>query len=261
MDKTLRARQANENKAGFELVEYRVGAPGYRDVASYDQKRYSGAAREYRQAVMARAYGGLIGPLQGKRVLDVGCGSGRGVAVFAGAAKFAAGCDASVDMLRYAARKLEGRTGWGLASAYAQQLPFASDSFDVVTALNFLHLFTLEAQRAMIAEMRRVVKPGGILVLEFDNAWHGLLAVGLYKRWFRDERGTLPWEARYVLGDGCRIVRVRTAALPIIWRLFYRAPRFFGIFENLSRLPGLGRIMGQRVYYKLQKENREARGE
>jgi ubiquinone/menaquinone biosynthesis C-methylase UbiE len=244
-------RKSGSNR-DFEVVDYQIGAEGYRDVASYD-KRYTGAANEYRQAVMANAYRGLIGPLKGKRLLDVGCGSGRGIVGFAPEAEFSVGCDASVDMLRVTARKLRGETRWALASAYAQQLPFACNAFDVVTTLNFLHLFSLETQRNMISEMKRVTKPGGTLVLEFDNALHGLGLVGLYKRWFRDEPGTLPWEARSVLGDDCRIVRVRSTVFPIVCRIFYHAPRIFLPLEKVSYLPLVNRVLGHRIYYQLKK--------
>jgi len=239
----------------LEVVDYEVGAEGYRDVATYDH-RYTGAPNEYRQIVMANAYRDLIGTLKGKRILDVGCGSGRGVVGFAPEAEFTVGCDASVDMLGVTSRKLTGETRWALANAYAQQLPFASNVFDVVITLNFLHLFSLKTQHDMIAEMKRVTKPGGTLVVEFDNALHGLGLVGLFKRFFRDERGTLPWEARYVLGADCRIVRVRSAVFPIVWRLFYHAPSIFVPLEKVSYVPLLNRILGHRIYYKVSKNGR-----
>jgi ubiquinone/menaquinone biosynthesis C-methylase UbiE len=245
--------QDDGEKPDLELVEYEVGAEGYRNVATYDH-RYTGAPAEYRQKVMSSAYRELLGSLAGKRLLDVGCGSGRGLVELAPESRFAVGCDASTDMLGVTAGKLSKLPRWSLANSYAQQLPFATDSFDAVITLNFLHLFSLETQREMVAEMIRVTKPGGTIVLEFDNAFHGLVLLGLFKRFFRDERGTLPWEARYVIGDKCRITKVRSAVFPIVWRFLYRAPRIFMPLEKISYAPILRRILGHRIYYQLRKK-------
>lgn len=243
----------NSGNRAPEVVDYEVGAEGYRDVAAYDQERYIGRANEYRQSAMASAYTPLVGTLQGKSILDVGCGSGRGIVAFAPHAKVSVGFDASIDMLRVTAGKLSRQKNWGLVRGYAQKLPFASNSFDVVTTFNFLHLFSLETQRQMVSEIKRVTKPGGTIVLEFDNALHGLVFLGLYKRWFRKEQGTLPWEARAVIGDSCRVMNVRTAVLPAIWRILYRTPRVSSYVEKITCLPIVNRIIGHRVYYQLKK--------
>ena len=236
-----------------EVVRYRVGEQGYQDVSSYDASRYAGPANEYKQAVMANAYRVLIGPLQGKRILDVGCGTGRGVVDFGREAAIAVGTDASVDMLCYAKSKVNDGRPCCFAVSFAQHLPFADASFDVVTSLNFLHLFSLETQEQMIAEMKRVVKPGGILVLEFDNALNGLL-IGPYKRWKGIERGSLPQEIRRVIGHRCRVLRRYGAVFPILWRLFYHFPRFFSSFEKLAYVPPFN-FLAHRIYYQLTKYN------
>src|ERR1700684_837049 len=140
----------------FEIVEYGVGRGGFREVSTYDQCRYVGRANEYRQKVMANAYGRLIGDLAGKQILDVGCGTGRGVIGFSAEARLAMGCDASLDMLSFAHPQVPGRRNCCFSAAYAQNLPFRDNVFDVVAALNFLHLFRPETQKAMVAEMKRV---------------------------------------------------------------------------------------------------------
>jgi ubiquinone/menaquinone biosynthesis C-methylase UbiE len=232
----------------MEVVQYSIGKTGYQDVATYDNVRYRGAANEYKQRVMAETYRELIGSLRGKRVLDVGCGTGRGVLDFAAEAAFAAGADASLDMLSFAARKAAGEKRCSFSAAYAQQLPFNSESFDVVTSLNFLHLFSVETQALMVGEMKRVLRPGGVLVLEFDNALHGL-GLGLVKRWSGRERGSLPWEIRSVIGSGCNVDKVSGAVLPIVWRFFSKFPRVFLPVERMTRLPLFSRV-GHRVYYR-----------
>ena len=236
----------------LELVEYRVGTTGYRDVSSYDAARYKGTANEYKQRVMAATYRKMVGPLRGKRVLDVGCGTGRGVGEFASEAAFAVGADASLDMLTFAAKKTGDQSQCSFSVAYAQQLPFKSGSFDVITSLNFLHLFSLDTQEKMIAEMKRVLRPDGILVLEFDNALHGL-GLGLLKRWSGRERGSLPAEIRQVIGRGCAIEQVSGAVLPVVWRTFCKYPGVFRPFEAITRCPMFNRL-GHRVYYKLRKQ-------
>jgi ubiquinone/menaquinone biosynthesis C-methylase UbiE len=234
-----------------EVVEYRVGKKGYQDVASYDHCRYAGPANQYKQMVMANAYKKLIGPLAGKRVLDVGCGTGRGVIEFGREAAFATGSDASLDMLRFAAGKSCERSQCTFAAAHAQSLPFPNETFDVVTALNFLHLFTLGTQREMVAEMKRVAKPEGILVLEFDNALHGL-GLGLYKRWSGIERGSLPREIGNVIGDECRVVSIYGAVFPVVWRVFSHFPRVFAPLEKVAYIRPF-HVLSHRVYYKLEK--------
>ena len=78
-------------------------------------------------------------------------------------------------MLRHAIKKSAG-TGADYCQANAAQLPFRSGAFDLLTCLNFLHLFpTKEDKESFILEAARVLRPGGTGIFEFDNALHGLL--------------------------------------------------------------------------------------
>ena len=45
-------------------------------------------------------------------------------------------------------------------------MPFADGSFDVVTSIFLLHELPRRVRRVVLAEMRRVLKPGGLVVLE-----------------------------------------------------------------------------------------------
>jgi ubiquinone/menaquinone biosynthesis C-methylase UbiE len=232
-----------------EVIRYRVGGEGYTNVERYDLSRYEGSANRYRQTVMGNAYRRLVGPLKGKRILDVACGTGRGLADFARDAAFAVGGDASLDMLSAAAQKTAPDPRCTLASVYAQELPFRDAAFDVVTSLNFLHLFPVETQRKMVDEMKRVVKPGGIVVIELDNALQGLL-VGPYKRWSGRERGSLPGEIRHVVGQRCHVARYYGAVFPILWRVFHYFPSVFSQLEKVEYFLPFNRL-GARIYCKI----------
>ena len=109
-------------------------------------------------------------PARPRRVLDVACGPG-GVTLQLAARTGAevVGVDLTEDMLRrgvrnVAAAGLAGRVQ--LVVGRGQQLPFADASFD---ALTFTYLLRyVDDPRATLAEMARVVKPGGpVASLEF----------------------------------------------------------------------------------------------
>jgi SAM-dependent methyltransferase len=103
--------------------------------------------------------------LPGGRVLDVGCGTGALAAHVAGAGYVVVGVDASPGMLRQAAAR-------GLAGAYAAfstALPFPDGTFSLAyTVATLHHLETPERVAATIAEMARVVRSGGH-VLVWDH--------------------------------------------------------------------------------------------
>jgi ubiquinone/menaquinone biosynthesis C-methylase UbiE len=233
----------------FEVAEYTAsGRADYSDVSAYDAIRYLGQAGAYKQRLMSSTYLRLAGDLEGKRVLDVGCGTGRGVLDFAPRALDVVAVDASPDMLAAARAKAKSFANCRFVRTVAQALPFPDATFDLVISLNFLHLFRPHTQREMIDEMKRVAKPGGVILVEFDNALHGL-GIGLAKRYFGDEPGSLPGEIRYALGTGCRIAGSEGAVLPVVWRLFYRFPRLFAPVEALTRLPVL-KYLAHRLHVK-----------
>jgi len=55
----------------------------------------------------------------------------------------------------------------------ARKLPFKDNSFDSVFSFRFLHLFKEKDLHYYMDEMVRVLKPGGKLVLEFNNKYYG----------------------------------------------------------------------------------------
>lgn len=98
----------------------------------------------------------------GRRVLEVGCGTGLILARIARIAQHAEGVDLSPKMLEKAAAR-----GLTTQVASATSLPFPDASFDLTYALKVLP-HVQDVQRAL-AEMVRVTRPGGVVVAEFYN--------------------------------------------------------------------------------------------
>ncbi|MFQ5458268.1 MAG: class I SAM-dependent methyltransferase, partial [Myxococcota bacterium] len=99
---------------------------------------------------------------RGKDVLEVGCGTGLILKEVASEARRAAGVDLSAGMLRGSKER-----GLCVVQGDATEIPFASETFDVVCAYKVLpHVRDL---KAALAEMSRLLRPGGHLLLEFYN--------------------------------------------------------------------------------------------
>lgn len=118
-----------------------------------------------------------LGIAPGMQVLDLGCGPGDGAARIAARGATAIGLDYSQGMLATAAKEasLKGR----LLRADAGRLPFADASFDRLVCTNSFHHYP--AHLAALREMRRVLKPGGVLGLVDPRKDHlfGWLAIDL----------------------------------------------------------------------------------
>jgi ubiquinone/menaquinone biosynthesis C-methylase UbiE len=101
--------------------------------------------------------------VRGRDLLEVGCGTGLVLQRLAPHARRAVGVDLSEGMLRRAAAR-----GLRVVQGDAVRLPFRDATFDVV--VSFKVLAHVERIDDALAEMARVVRPGGHLVLEFYNA-------------------------------------------------------------------------------------------
>jgi 2-polyprenyl-3-methyl-5-hydroxy-6-metoxy-1,4-benzoquinol methylase len=108
-------------------------------------------------------------PLRGLRVLNVGCGTGgfNAAAERAGASTW--GIDASDDAIRICELRRALGAGGRYARAAAEALPFPAGAFDVVYCLSTLE--HVESVEAAVAEMVRVLRPGGAVLLYAPNAW------------------------------------------------------------------------------------------
>lgn len=112
----------------------------------------------------------LLGPVAGLSVLDVGCGDGALAAELARHGALVTGLDPDKAMLTRARRRAETESpSLQFVEGRAESLPFNDASFDRVVAVTVL-CFVPQAGRA-VAEMARVLKPGGRLVVGELGRW------------------------------------------------------------------------------------------
>jgi ubiquinone/menaquinone biosynthesis C-methylase UbiE len=112
-----------------------------------------------------RARGAAQGPA---RILDVACGTGSALNQLAQAHPNENywGLDLSPFYLHHAGRRLAQVRNLSLVTENAEHMPLADASFDVVTSVFLFHELPARARRNVLREMRRVLKPSGLLVVE-----------------------------------------------------------------------------------------------
>jgi demethylmenaquinone methyltransferase / 2-methoxy-6-polyprenyl-1,4-benzoquinol methylase len=119
-----------------------------------------GQARLWRRAVLA-----AVDPRPGERILDLAGGTGTSAEPFRRAGADVIPCDFSFGMLKVGKQRLPHL---GFTAGDALRLPFTSRAFDAVT-ISF-GLRNVHDPDAALAEMRRVTRPGGRLVVcEFSH--------------------------------------------------------------------------------------------
>jgi ubiquinone/menaquinone biosynthesis C-methylase UbiE len=102
-----------------------------------------------------------VDELNPSSVLDVGCGNGNLLALLNNGSRKLAGADLSPEMLRHARAKLGDR--FELKVTDSENLPWGPGSFDAITCTDSFHHYPNPAQ--VLLEMRRVLKPGGHVVI------------------------------------------------------------------------------------------------
>ncbi|MCU0804096.1 MAG: bifunctional demethylmenaquinone methyltransferase/2-methoxy-6-polyprenyl-1,4-benzoquinol methylase UbiE [Burkholderiales bacterium] len=193
---------SNETHFGFETVREDEKARRVAGVFSSVASRYdvmndlmsAGLHRAWKAFAIAKS-----GVREGHRVLDVAGGSGdlaRAFAKRAGATGQVVLTDINAAMLGVGRdRLIDGGTPVPAAQCDAERLPFRSDWFDVVTVAFGLRNMT--HKEAALGEMRRVLRPGGrLLVLEFSKVWKPL-----EKPYDWYSFNVLPWLGRKVTDD------------------------------------------------------------
>jgi ubiquinone/menaquinone biosynthesis C-methylase UbiE len=141
-----------------DRAEIALGNPSY--VWRFGQDRRLNLIRQY-------------APLEGRRILDIGCGLGAYVRKFREFSDRVTGID--VDRKRL----VEGsRTTPGLMLAAGEQLPFRDDSFDVIVLNEVIEHVRSDA--GTLRESYRVLAPGGRIIIYAPNRLYPFETHGVY---------------------------------------------------------------------------------
>jgi len=174
--------------------------------------------------------------IAGRSVLDAGCGVGYGSGEFtAGLPALYVGVDRSLDAIRLAQRRYAGPLRLFLGADLVA-LPFADGQFDIV--LSFEVLEHIREVDRYLAQLRRVLRPGGTCVISTPN-----------KRWFSGDPTTPhnPFHVReYYPGEFASLLSAHFPDFQILGqhegvraRVVRSAERGYGLF--LDRM-GLRRL-------------------
>ena len=111
-------------------------------------------------------YAAVVPLAAGKRVLDAACGEGYGSFLLSGTAARVSGVDVSAEAIAHA-RQRYARANLEFVAGSVTQLPLPSASIDLI--VSFETIEHLHEQREMLAEFRRVLVAGGVLVISSPN--------------------------------------------------------------------------------------------
>jgi SAM-dependent methyltransferase len=154
--------------------------------------RYTTADDSFSDNIERPVIEGLIGDLTGKRVLDLGCGSGPYSLVFAKRGASVVGLDLSETMVSIAREKSRGLNADFRVADIRDPLPFNSDEFDLVFSATALHY--VDDLATTIAEVARVMKPGGRFIA---SVLHPMSTARFPLADSQDVEGPDPWEGWY----------------------------------------------------------------
>lgn len=142
------------------------------DAPSNDYDSFAGAYAAENENNLVNAYYerpamlALAGEVTGRKILDAGCGAGPLTAALRERGAAVTGIDSSVAMLALARQRLGGDVPLELVDL-RDRLPFDDETFDDVVAPLVLHY--LQDWGPTLAEVRRVLKPGGRLIVSVEH--------------------------------------------------------------------------------------------
>lgn len=235
-----------------------------REAAQYDDRRYRSAEGRLFSQLEVDILRSWLPLDRGVRVLDVPAGTGRLSTALAASGAHVVGVDVSLNMLDVAAKKVSlGEAGHvSFAQASAVDLPFTDDTFDAVVTFKFFHLIPNDRKVAFVRDMARVLKPGGVLVAEFNSPYYGGI-LALLRYYFRKKQpGGMRMKCIFPdqvasLFAGLEVRRIQGVKLPLSAALASVIGRRAMDRLNLwfGRLPGL-RYLSYAIVIEARKPSR-----
>lgn len=217
---------------------------------------YSGEASGYEATRYGSRYGRMFRLIQraairrslvpAERILDVATGTGQMLPVLSAFGSCVVASDLTPAMLREARRAYADDARIVYAVGDAGRLPYRDGAFDIVASSRFLHLFDPATQERLVAEMARVLRPGGTLIVDFYNSDARrifLLPIAIYRKLLRkrpenDHRVSIREAERMIAAAGLQVEKVEGLGnfllAPIAWL-------------NLSVLCSLAEWLGAQV--------------
>ena len=201
--------------------------------------------------------------LAGKRILEVGAGTGRDGIELARRGALVVALDYSAESLRIIKAQIKPEEGVSLCCGDAFALPFPDGAFDVVFHQGLLEHFRNAG--ALVAENARVLKRGGYLLADVPQRYHYYTVIKHFLMtlhlWFAG------WEREYSIGELERLLRAHSFSIvssygewfnpPIWYRMLRRGlaplganlPMYPRVFAALGRLfDGIrGRLLSRRA--------------
>lgn len=106
--------------------------------------------------------------IKNKKVLDSACGEGYGSSLLAQEAGCVVGLDLDEEVIKKAGQKY-GNEKLSFHAGSIEKLPFEDASFDAVVSYETIEHVPAEIQKNFLSEIRRVLKPGGMLIMSTPN--------------------------------------------------------------------------------------------
>jgi SAM-dependent methyltransferase len=142
------------------------------------------------------------------KLLEIACGTGQTTEFLQNLGFSITACDLTTAMMAEAQHRTANQSpNVVFLRANAYQLPFLSETFDILVSTRFLHLFPQHQQEYLILEFARVLKSKGLLVVDMDNAVARTLLAPLilpynlirYRRLRANNHYNLPSQAKHLL--------------------------------------------------------------